>query len=253
MAIAVITRASGGLPVKDLGGPGGMAVTEVAPALGGLAITKVVGAGAGMGVTFVSSTGGPALIPTTWNSADKSGTTMVLTNSNLTATASAGGSGVEGVRGVTGFSTGKYYFECTMTAWTSVSTGVGIAKRSISVSTAIIAVGVSGIVRNNGNIYVNNVNVGTLGARANGNIIGIACNFDTPLIWFRVAPSGNWNNSGTADPATGVGGFNITSILTEALSPFFRTAAQNDNCTANFGASAFVGAVPSGFTAGWPA
>jgi len=44
---------------------------------------------------------------------------------------------------------------------------------------------------------------------ATSNYVGIAIDFDKKLIWARTSANTNWNNSGTADPATGVGGFSF--------------------------------------------
>jgi hypothetical protein len=104
-----------------------------------------------------------------------------------------------------------------------------------------------------GNINVNNANPTgnpSLGVRANGDIIGVAIDIAAKLIWFRVAPSGNWNGSGTANPVTGTGGVDITSIVTGPLYPIEGINGVGA-ITANFGASAFTGAVPSGFVSGF--
>jgi hypothetical protein len=94
-----------------------------------------------------------------------------------------------------------------------------------------------------------------LGARANGDVIGVAVDFTRGIIWYRVAPSGSWNGSG-ADPATGQGGIMIGTI-TSVLLPLYGLFCVNTNVaqtvTANFGDSAFIGAVPSGFTGGFTA
>ena len=86
-----------------------------------------------------------------------------------------------------------------------------------------------------------------------GDVIGIALDVGAQLAWFRVAPSGNWNGSGTANPATGTGGLSLASITNVDDCPlvgFF--PGIGESATANFGDSAFSGAVPSGFTTGWP-
>jgi len=63
-----------------------------------------------------------------------------------------------------------------------------------------------------GGIIVNAVSMGTLGLLAAGAVVGVAVDFVSDLIWFRVAPSGNWNGSIAADPATGAGGFSINAL-----------------------------------------
>ena len=107
-----------------------------------------------------------------------------------------------------------------------------------------------------GHIYLAGVPAGpTLGARANGDIIGVALDLVNQLIWFRVAPSGNWNGSGTANPATGVGGVSLQSIagVGVPLYPYAYLQGSGQAYTANFGDSAFTGAVPASFTSGFTA
>ena len=90
------------------------------------------------------------------------------------------------------------------------------------------------------------------GLRSAGNVIGMAVDLTARLIWFRVAPAGNWNTNASYNPATGIGGVDISAIA-GALFPLYSPYTLNDAMTANSGASAFSGAVPAGFTAGWPA
>jgi hypothetical protein len=108
-----------------------------------------------------------------------------------------------------------------------------------------------------GTIFSAGSNTGlSLGARAAGDIIGIALDLGARLIWFRVAPSGNWNGSGTANPATGTGGVSIAGLGSPAITPLYAMAsfaASADAATGNFGDTAFSGTVPSGFTSGFTA
>jgi len=69
-------------------------------------------------------------------------------------------------------------------------------------------------------------------------------------LWIRPGAAGAWNNNGSANPATGVGGAAIGAGVA-ALYPYFRSAASGEVSTANFGPSGFVGAVPSGFASGF--
>jgi hypothetical protein len=185
---------------------------------------------------------------TTWNPADKSAT-MTLSGGNLVAT---GTGAIAWVRAVDKKTTGKFYWELTATAWSNSNSGLGfcpsgLANPNLASGAGLCAVYATGI------IFVNGTNVGTLGARSAGDIIGIALDVGAQLAWFRVAPSGNWNGSGTASPGTGVGGLSLTSITNVddcPLAGFY--PGTSESATANFGDSAFSGAVPSGFTSGWP-
>jgi hypothetical protein len=104
-----------------------------------------------------------------------------------------------------------------------------------------------------GSVWVNGTKVGSvvLGARSSGDIIGVAVDFTAQLIWYRVAPSGNWNGSGTANPATGAGGYSFSALGAGSLYPLGIINASSDALTANFGGSSFSGAVPSGFASGF--
>jgi hypothetical protein len=189
---------------------------------------------------------------TTWNGADILGCSLGGTN-NLTV---SGVTAAGAVRTIDKLNSGKLYFEYTCTTWTS-NCGVGVANsRAVLSTVAGNPLNASFVQGGNGNVWVNGAQVSgaSLGARANGDVIGVAIDLNTPLIWYRVAPSGNWNNAAGANPATGVGGIPIISI-TSALIPLFGLFAVNSNVaqsiTANFGDSAFVGAVPAGFTGGF--
>lgn len=72
----------------------------------------------------------------------------------------------------------------------------------------------------------------------------------TILAWASV-DGGPWNGDASADPATGVGGVDLTAIEPNALFPMIHISAIATT-TFNFGNAAFAYAVPAGFTAGWP-
>jgi hypothetical protein len=185
---------------------------------------------------------------TTWNPSDKSAN-MTLSNSDLTAVSGAASGGLGGVRAVTGRSSGKYYFEVTTT--TITASYVGLAKSTNTLfGNSNNAVGVNA----SGSVFVNGTINGTvsLPGLGGGAIVGIAVDLTSNLIWFRVGASGSWNAvSGSANnPATATGGVSIAAIA-GTLFPWFTTANTSENVTANFGATAFNGAVPSGFTSGW--
>jgi hypothetical protein len=183
----------------------------------------------------------------TWNSADAA--TITFSNGNLTATSNAAGGG--GTRATVSKSTGKYYFEATMSTWSGTGAETGLATSSATLLGGGLA-GQAAVTRSqggvNGSIYINGTYSGSsLGPRTSGDIIGIASDLVAGLIWFRAAPSGNWNGSGTANPATGVGGISLGALAGSVLFPFFAASSTGQVATANFGASAFSGAVPSGF------
>jgi hypothetical protein len=111
--------------------------------------------------------------------------------------------------------------------------------------------GVTGVISyaGSGTIWANGSSTGVSIGTHNGFIIGIAVDLDNRKLWFRKAPSGDWNNNATNNPATNTGG---TTVPAGTMIPFCVCDANGSVNTANFGSSAFSGAVPSGFTAGWP-
>jgi hypothetical protein len=242
MGLAVISVASGGLPVVEAGS--GLAVTEVTSY--GLAVTKVVGK-PGLGVKFVTATGGD-LTPTfttTWNPADLSSVSLDPTKLIATATALNAG-----VRGTVSSGVGKYYCEYTMTVWSSSTTTAGIGLVSAALNSSWVG---SVVVSKVGVIWVNGVSTGIdCGSPVQGDTLCIAFDAVNGLFWARINAGGQWNAGGAANPATGVGGINIAAISGPQY-PIGLLFSSGDKITANFGASAFVGAVPSGFTAGWSA
>lgn len=193
--------------------------------------------------SFVDSLPSVLVMAGAWNPNDASN--MNFSNNNLAVSSS----GLGGVRAVLGFGTGKYYFEVMAVSWSNSSTATGLATASANVfagaSTGTVSIG------NSGAIWIGSTNTGSsLGTRANGDTIGIAVDLSAQLIWLRVCPSGNWNGSGTANPATGTGGISISALGGVVLFPFCHAQQNSEVFVANF-ASAFSGSVPSGFTAGW--
>jgi hypothetical protein len=183
---------------------------------------------------------------TTWNPADKSAT-VTLTLSNLRATLVGGGGGA---RGIDSLSAGQYYWEYTYTTINTNSIDPGISLITGSLTSP--GAGIAYVSRASGNIIINASATGsTLGLIAAGAVLGVAHDFTAHLIWFRVAPAGNWNGSGTANPATATGGLNTGAISSGPLYPYM-SGGVNDVLTANFGDSAFSGTVPVGFTSGFP-
>jgi hypothetical protein len=192
---------------------------------------------------------------TTWNSSDKS-INIVLSGGNLIVTSTAANSTDQAVRSINPQSSGKWYFETTWSnGGSGADTGVGIATASAvltsvgnNVSLAVMTFCVTG------NIYNNASNTAiSLGPFSAGSVICMAVDMDNKRMWFR-KDAGNWNNSGTANPATNTGGFNISTLFTSGVPAYAiysvnATAANAGTVTANFGASAFAQSIPSGFTA----
>ena len=187
---------------------------------------------------------------TTWNPADKSAS-VVLSNGNLTPPLMSS----VGVRAIVGQANSKFYWEVTCNSWASTASSIGVTKSGVAFtslpSSSAPGTGVSGVAKT-GNVYADGGSIGTLGAIVTGNVICIALDCTAGLIWFRIGAAGNWNGSGTANPVTGVGGGAIHLGGAVAIYPTVWPNNTTEQATANFGDSAFTGAVPSGFTSGFP-
>lgn len=185
----------------------------------------------------------------TWSPTDLA--QITLSGGNLSAQSTGTSAGV---RHMTGHSSGKYYWEVTTINWGGTGTETGLATSSAALAgggvagQAVVTRSVGGF---NGAIYINGSDSGSrLGVMTNV-IVGIAADLTGGLIWYRIAPTGNWNGSGTANPATGVGGISLGALAGTTLLPLFAALSATEDVTANFGGSAFSGTVPSGFTSGW--
>jgi hypothetical protein len=196
--------------------------------------------------------GSPPPSTPTWDSAKKNAG-ITLSNGDLTASvgsniffASVLGSG-------SGRSTGKYYCEMTITAVNVDSQGFGFGNASANLSQTG---GYSD--RNsvswwaNNNVKVDNANTGSIQSWTAGDVLAMAVDLDAQLIWFRSNNSTNWNNSGTANPATGTGGVDYTvgGTVTLGAGPYFPMATleiTGDTYVLNTGGSAYNMTPPSGF------
>ena len=178
-----------------------------------------------------------------------SGGDLVATNTGTTSTN-------QGVRVASAASKviGKHYFEAT---WTALAAGgnfaVGIGTTTSTYTNMGNSATVGTTIRRSGDILWNGGSVGTsLGAFSAGQVVSIAIDFNALRIWFRRAPFGSWNNDVAANPVTGAGWIAISAGAQVPFCVFGGTSGSVGNVlTANFGASAFTGVVPSGFTPGW--
>jgi hypothetical protein len=193
---------------------------------------------------------------TTWNPSDKAAN-VTLSGDNLTATTAAGTG--SGVRTVDKQSAGKFYWEFTATAVGTAASGVGVVSPTLDLTIASNGFSVAkpvgsscGAIRT-GLILVDGVSTGISLGTITGLVVCIAFDVSARLIWFRLGAGGNWNNSASANPATGVGGIATTIGIGIPVYPAALLVSSTDAITANFGDTAFTGAVPSGFTSGFTA
>ena len=169
----------------------------------------------------------------TWNPSDKTGTQAVLTNQNLTFTATTS---FELARATMGKTSGKWYWEVTVA--TSTDATVGVANTSQSI-TGDQWVGISanswGWAQFNNFLYTNNTAGVYASSMNNGDVIGLALDMDSKTISYYqngVFRGFQIGLTGTVHPA--IGNFTSTAI----------------NATANFGATPFKHSVPPGYNPG---
>ena len=182
---------------------------------------------------------------------------MVVTNGGLTAYATNDLANAN-VRSTTSKTSGKFYLEF-LSSVSNAAAYVGFANSTFVLTAE------GGISDKNsgawfgteGGLYVNGNTLGGLGAFTTGETAQFAIDFTNSLYWGAV-DGGEWNGSGTAEPATGVGGISFASAVSGgAGSPWFvLVGAQNSqpvsDITVNFGNSSYAYTAPSGFT-GWDA
>lgn len=192
----------------------------------------------------IAAAGLPALDPS------KKGAGVTLSNGNQTAVFTAA---QQTVLGITGVTSGKYYFEVTFTAGTSSgNAAVGLVPSNEPLTGSQIGYndGVTGSIgcfQSSGNIYKDGSS-SSIGSANNyssaGNYLCIAVDVVNRLAWFK-SGTNNWNGNAANDPATGVGGISISG--TGTIYPAIGTDKVS-TWNANFGANTFNQTVPVGFS-----
>lgn len=163
------------------------------------------------------------LVPTTWNPADKD-STITLSNGNKTAV-SAGGS----VRSVFGATSGKHYWEYTISSGTAQMVGVATPATDLLYYPGQDATAWA-YEKASGSIYNNGAPVQTVAA--SGTNIGVLLDAAGKKLRFRR------------------NGVLVGTDITLTGSVWHAIFGYSSTCVANFGASAFAYSVPDGYTAG---
>lgn len=149
-------------------------------------------------------------------------------------------------RAVHGVTTGKFYFEATWDEFSGSIVGIGLGDQDASVNNFYGVDGNGLIYINTGDIYANGALLTTIQTSAEGNVSGVAFDVDNDLVWFRTS-GGNWNNNGSANPATGVGGISFPGSMAGTIYAALGVQTPpNDQMSINFGPT-FAGTPPSGF------
>jgi hypothetical protein len=191
---------------------------------------------------------------------------VTLSGGNLIATNTGTTSADQGARvpAVYGKSVGKFYFEITLTNEAAgLNVGCGVATTASSYTGIGNSATTGAMILLNGATWADGSNAGfSVQNPATGHVIGIAVDLDNGKIWFKNItdegpglPGSGWNGSTSLsgqNPNTGAGGIAIPPGTYTPICTFGGSSGTAGNVyTANFGASAFAGAVPSGFVGGW--
>jgi hypothetical protein len=191
------------------------------------------------------------------------GANFTLSNGNLTVTTT---SGYQSVRGAEGKTSGKWYFEGHLDVQAG-NIGIGVAGYLQAGSTnnycgigpatgGLGGTGTGVAAYQSGSWFGAIGSGGSLGTTgltsfAVNDTVGIAVDIGNQKIWVR-KNGGNWDGSGTDNPATNTGGLALTgsALIGPRYWPCVSLQSNTDKVTVNFGATAFGTAAPSGFT-GW--
>lgn len=195
---------------------------------------------------------------TTFDPNNKAGT-ITLSNANETA-ASTGAGTVQSVRSTTSYSTGKIIFEATIGAitsnWEFGFANAGFPMTGVSLGDSNGGIGFQPNFGGGSQAIVYNAAIASslaAGAAnsANGDRVTICCDFTNKLFWVTSAAMRTagfaWNNSNSANPATGSGGISFSA----ATGPFFIVFNEFDSggsVTLNT-LGPFAVATPAGFAA----
>lgn len=181
-----------------------------------------------------------------WSTTDKSANVTLsafLGTANIGATFTSASQGA--VRCDTSI-TAKTYVEFWLSA--GANWLVGFANATFPLTTQLGNTNDGWVANASQNIRINNGNFGQLGLMYLGCCIGLAFDPVGKLVWVSLN-GGNWNNSATADPGTGVGGVSISTINAGPYFPCFSSATNGAAVIGRFGTGDFAYPVPSGFAA----
>lgn len=186
----------------------------------------------------------------TWDSGKKNAA-ITLSNGNLTGSIASNTFYATMLGNGSGVSSGKKYFELTITTINPDGQGIGFGNASTNLAAAGGGNDLNSIGwRRGGTVAFNNSAISTIQTFAQGDVLAMAVDFTGQLVWFRHSNSLNWNNNGSADPATGTGGIAFPSAPPLNAGPYFPATTLEiaaDSFTANFGATAYAMTAPSGF------
>lgn len=206
-----------------------------------------------------------AAVPITYaatflNPSDKD-SRLTLSNANLTVVRNSGTANWACVRSAVGKNKGKFYFEIINNAnggtagdamWGFIRNSDALTTYPGNSSLGVTSMGWEPNTTPNSTKFQNGSlgAVSAYGTVAAGQYSQFAIDFDAGKLWVKNSANANW--AGGGNPSAGT-----TPTFTFAANTHLHIAlaaySNPQSATANFGASAFSGTVPSGFEAGWKA
>jgi hypothetical protein len=204
------------------------------------------------GAWAIGDTGGggpPASYPT-WNPTSVTSQYGAFSNGNLTFIDTTIGGSWFAAQPTKFSSTGKFYFECTVSIVSgSLDTTVGIMSTPPSSNFYIeqTASGYQGYGYGAPGTKLTNDTSSAFGsAYSTTSIIGVAVDIDAGKVWF--ALNGTWQASG--NPATGANpAFNIVTGRSYGFAAQNNSSTSSNSMTGNWGQNAFAYTPPLGFIA----
>lgn len=225
---------------------------------GGLSVGNGLSAGSGLSRGGGLSPSPIATVPTTWDPANKAAG-LTLTGSDLIATASIAGT-LEGARTIIGVAPGEKKFwstQVTVVPTSAAFQAIGIASDQWPVAGDFIGTSdkSGGEFYETGSFLVNSGGGGTSTTPWTLNsVVDWAVDRTIDRLWRRV-DGGVWNAGGTADPVTGLGGWDISPITGSTSPPILYAAfillgdgGGLGRIIGNFGATTYPFAAPAGFS-----
>lgn len=188
----------------------------------------------------------------TFNSADKAAS-ITLSDSDREADAGTIASTYASVRGTVGYSSGKHLLVFwpgpSGTAPTANQASIGLANATFALTGKYLGQENSvGLFAGSGLVYIGAASVDTVDFWVNNVPVYFAVDKDNDRLWIRTG--GYWNADASADPASNVGGIDISAFAGATLYPAVAFADNNAKCRS---AEVSLPGVfpPNGFTRPW--
>lgn len=166
---------------------------------------------------------------------------IAYTDGNLTATHNA--SGTHHPYAVPASSDGKRYFEVVIQG-ASGPAFVGVGENGAAAGGGVAGSDKAGW--SGSNLIASGANIGMGGSVGPGDRVAVCWDGDAGLLWMRANDTGDWNNTGGADPASGSGGADISGLDRTIAVPMIGLG-PDDACTIALDPGDWSYTAPSGF------